>query len=85
MQSNPSTNPPHMGDLAKMVNCLDEDGFAKLAGVTLSTLNAWRKRGLGPEYVLLGRNYLYPITAVQTYIADRVRKRTHVAPQRSIM
>lgn len=64
--------------LARLINCLDEDEFATLAGVKLSTLNAWRKRGQGPAYVLLGTNYLYPLTAVQAFIADKVRVRTEL-------
>jgi hypothetical protein len=65
-----------MADLARAVNCFDEHSFAALAGVKVSTLDAWRKRGKGPEYVLLGRNYLYPITAVQNHIASNVRARS---------
>ncbi|TQK10172.1 AlpA family transcriptional regulator [Herbaspirillum sp. SJZ107] len=71
----PST---HTTELARLVNCLDELAFAALAGVKLTTLEAWRKRGEGPEYVLLGRSYLYPIAAVQAYIDRRVRKRTSI-------
>ena len=63
-------------NLAKMVECFDEEGFAKLAGVKLSTLDAWRKRGKGPEYILLGRNYLYPIPSVQRHLASLVRVRS---------
>ena len=64
-------------NLAKLVDCFDEDGFAKLAGVKLSTLDAWRKRGTGPEYILLGRNYLYPISEVQRHLISLVRTRNH--------
>jgi len=85
MQPTLSITPPAVSDLARLVNCLDEDGFATLAGVTLTTLSAWRKRGQGPEYVLLGRNYLYPIPAVQTYIASRVKTRSRVDPRKSLM
>jgi len=68
-------------NLARLVDCFDEEGFAKLAGVKLSTLDAWRKRGKGPEYVLLGCNYLYPIAGVQTHLSSLVRARSRIAPK----
>jgi hypothetical protein len=74
-----------VADLARTVNCLDEYGFAKLAGVKPSTLDAWRKRGKGPEYVLLGNNYLYPIEAVKRYISGLVRLRTAFAPRQALL
>lgn len=79
MEATASNNHSGISDLAKLVHCLDELAFATLAGVKVSTLDAWRKRGKGPDYVLLGRNYLYPITAVQAYIAKCVRQRTSIA------
>jgi hypothetical protein len=72
-------------NLARLVDCFDEEGFAKLAGVKLSTLDAWRKRGKGPDYILLGRNYLYPVAAVQSYISRLVRTRTSFDPQLGLM
>ena len=82
VHSIPSTHPT---ELARLVNCLDELAFAALAGVKLTTLEAWRKRGEGPEYVLLGRSYLYPIAAVQTYIDRRIRKRTSISAKDQIL
>lgn len=73
-----TTATPGLGALAQLVNCLDEHGFATLAGVKLSTLNAWRKRGQGPSHVRLGTNYFYPIAAVQAYIADKLELRSGV-------
>lgn len=84
MQMN-QTNSPSVSDLARLVNCLDEQGFAMLAGVKVSTLDAWRKRGKGPEYVLLGRNYLYPIAAVESHLSTLVRTRTKLNPARALM
>jgi len=74
-----------LSSLAQLVNCLDEHGLATLAGVKLTTLEAWRKRGQGPSYMLLGRNYLYPITAVQAFIGDRLRERTSLDPKGLVM
>jgi predicted site-specific integrase-resolvase len=80
MQTDPFIS-PSVADLARLVDCLDEHSVARLAGVKISTLDAWRKRGKGPEYILLGRNYLYPISAVQTYISSLTRTRTALNPQ----
>jgi hypothetical protein len=84
MEATTSINHPGISDLAKLVHCLDELAFATLAGVKVSTLDAWRKRGKGPDYVLLGRNYLYPITAVQAYIGKCVRQRTGINPNEQL-
>lgn len=74
-----------VAELARLVNCLDEADFAALAGVKTSTLDAWRKRGKGPEYVLLGCNYLYPISAVQSHLTSLIRKRTKTDPRKVLM
>jgi len=71
--------------LARLVDCFDEEGFAKLAGVKLSTLDAWRKRGKGPEYVLLGRTYLYPIAGVQSHLTGRIRGRSNLVSKRVLL
>lgn len=84
MQTTHTTN-PSVADLARLVNCLDEHGFATLAGVKVSTLDAWRKRGKGPEYVLLGRNYLYPIAAVESHLSTLVRTRSSGNPADRLM
>ena len=80
-----TTAAPALGTLAQLVNCLDEHGFATLAGVKLTTLEAWRKRGQGPSYILLGKNYLYPIAAIQAFIGDRLRVRTNLDPKTLLM
>lgn len=77
MQTIPhQNNPLNVAQLAHMVNCLSEDDLATLAGVQRSTLAAWRKRGQGPEYILLGCNYLYPIPSIQSHLKTLVRSRT---------
>ena len=87
MQTDPDTSPnvTDLSGLARLVDCLDEQSVAKLAGVKVSTLDAWRKRGKGPEYILLGRNYLYPISAVQKYILGLVRTRAALDPRLSML
>jgi hypothetical protein len=84
VQTTHNTN-PSVADLARLVNCLDEHGFATLAGVKVSTLDAWRKRGKGPEYVLLGRNYLYPIAAVESHLSTLIRTRSASNPADRLM
>lgn len=70
-----------IADLARLVNCISESELAILAGVKPSTLESWRKRGKGPAYVLFGCNYLYPILAIQDYLANLTRTMTIVNPQ----
>lgn len=82
---NLTTEASTVTNLANLVDCFDEEGFAKLAGVKLSTLDAWRKRGKGPEYVLLGRNYLYPISAIQRYLTTIVRVRSTITPESALL
>jgi hypothetical protein len=76
-----NTQSSNVAQLARLVNCLDENDFATLAGVKKSTLDSWRKRGKGPEYVLLGCNYLYPIPSVQNHLASLLRTRTLIDPK----
>lgn len=64
-----------VAELARQVDCFTEDEYATLAGVKLSTVHAWRKRGQGPDYILLGCNYLYPRTAVSAHLLTLVRER----------
>lgn len=74
-----------VADLARLVNCMAESELATLAGVKPSTLESWRKRGKGPAYVLFGCNYLYPISAIQNYLANLTRTLTIVSPQSVLM
>jgi len=76
--TNYQSQQPTIADLARMVNCFDEASFAFLAGVQLSTVETWRKRGKGPEYILLGCNYLYPIPSIQRHLETLVRSRTTI-------
>ena len=46
--------------MAAKLDCLVEDDFATLAGATASTVESWRKRGVGPVAVRLGTRYFYP-------------------------
>ena len=61
--------------LAALFDCLLDDDVALLFGVTLGTLEAWRKRGKRPDYAQAGNRVLYTRTAVDAFIADRIRER----------
>lgn len=61
-------------NLARLVGCLSEQEFASLAGVKTETIDSWRRHGKGPDYVLLGRSYLYPLESVRQYIAGKTKE-----------
>ena len=71
-------------EMATRLDCLTEHDLMLLAGITSSTAEAWRKRGTGPGYVLIGNRYLYPRQAVQSYMEDRVRALVPVAARGSL-
>ena len=76
-----TTPTPNLGTRAQMGGCLDEERVATLAGVKLGTLEAWRKRGTGPDHVRIGSNYLYPIEALQAFIMGKVKTSIAINPQ----
>ena len=45
--------------LADSLHCLTEADFMLLTGTTAITVESWRKRGKGPEYILAGNRYFY--------------------------
>lgn len=61
--------------LAREVGCLTENAMGTLARVKPETLEAWRKRGIGPPYARVGKVPLYPIEDVRRWISERVRAR----------
>lgn len=79
--TNYQSQQPNIAELARMLNCFDEASIAFLAGVKLATVEAWRKRGKGPEYILFGCNYLYPIPAIERYLASLLRPRSSIDPK----
>lgn len=62
--------------MAERLDCFIEEDFQNLAGATPKTVEAWRKRGQGPAYILLGNRYLYPRKAVAKYLETITRERT---------
>lgn len=61
--------------LADKLDCLTETDMMLLGKLTQSTVEAWRKRGTGPAYVLLGNRYLYPRNAVAKYLDSITKER----------
>ena len=65
-------------ELAGVLGYLTAEAFRELCGIEESTEVAWRKRGKGPPYVLIGTQYLYPRDAVTTFLNARVREPRNV-------
>lgn len=47
-----------------------------LLGVTMHAVEAWRRRGGGPEFVRVGRLIRYRQSAIEQYIQARTRSTT---------
>jgi hypothetical protein len=62
-------------NMAQQLDCFIEEDFQSLAQATPKTVEAWRKRGQGPAYILIGRRYLYPRKAVAKYLEQLTRGR----------
>jgi hypothetical protein len=70
--------------LADKLDCLTETDIMLLGKLSQSTVEAWRKRGQGPAYILLGNRYLYPRKAVQKYLEGITRERNSVAAKEAL-
>lgn len=62
-------------ELAEKLDCFTESDLMLLGKLSHSTVEAWRKRGQGPAYILLGNRYLYPRQAVAEFLQGQVRAR----------
>ena len=70
--------------MAERLDCFVEEDFQLLAKATEKTVEAWRKRGQGPAYILLGNRYLYPRKAVAKYLDSITRERTSVSAKEAL-
>ena len=70
--------------LADKLDCLTESDIMLLGKLSHSTVEAWRKRGTGPAYILLGNRYLYPRQAVQKYLEGITRERNTVSAKEAL-
>ena len=71
-------------NIADKLDCLTETDIMLLGMLTQSTVEAWRKRGQGPAYILLGNRYLYPRKAVAKYLDSITRERTSVSAKEAL-
>ena len=53
---------------------LSAEETAKLLRLERQTLAAWRSKGLGPQYVKVGRSCYYQRSAISTWLAGQVVK-----------
>lgn len=63
-----------VAELARSLDCFTESDLCRLAKATPTTVEAWRKRHSGPDYVLIGNTFLYPRESLQEFLQARVRK-----------
>ena len=61
--------------LADSLDCLTEQDFMLLTDTTEGTVEAWRKRGKGPDYILIGNRFLYSRQAVAAFLSASTRQR----------
>lgn len=66
-------------ELAERLGYFTEDDVCALYGIKASTAEAWRKRGLGPAYILAGTRPLYSRAAIESDLQKRKRVRRGVA------
>ncbi|WP_284465489.1 helix-turn-helix transcriptional regulator [Diaphorobacter nitroreducens] len=71
-------------NIADKLDCLTETDIMLLGKLSQSTVEAWRKRGQGPAYILLGNRYLYPRKAVAKYLESITRERNSVAAKEAL-
>lgn len=62
--------------LADRFDCLTEDDLVLLTNTKVSTVDAWRRRGKGPEYILIGNRYFYTRQSVADFLENCTRQRT---------
>lgn len=62
--------------MASRLDCLIEEDVQILAKATASTVEAWRKRGTGPEYIQFGNRPLYPQKKLLEFLESKRRART---------
>ena len=66
-------------ELARLLGLMTASEFRAFAGITEGTEVAWKKRHVGPPYVLIGTETYYPIPTLTTWANGKVRARDVVA------
>jgi predicted site-specific integrase-resolvase len=57
----------------KEVMALNQTDTAKIIGVSPSTLENWRKDGIGPEWKKVGKRVLYPKIRVAEFLSNTIK------------
>ncbi len=71
--------------LALRMGYVLEQDFVALCGVSASTVDAWRKRGKGPKYALVGCQYLYPEKELAQWLKSKERESSGSRPMRDLL
>lgn len=74
-----------IAELARSLDCLTESDLCTLARATPITVEAWRKRHTGPDYVLIGNTFLYPRASLVEFLQTRVRKMRSSCGAKSVL
>lgn len=61
--------------MAARLDCILEEDFKVLAGATDSTVESWRKRGVGPAYIRMGTRYFYRLEDIRKFMTTLTRTR----------
>lgn len=75
MKTLPPEEENRLRKLAESVECVPEGDVQLLADVEAQTVEAWRKRGIGPPYLRFGRQFLYPVRELADHLRGRIRER----------
>jgi predicted DNA-binding transcriptional regulator AlpA len=67
----------HLRNITKTIKALylTEKKTSDRIAVSKSALRKWRREGLGPPYVKLGRMIRYPLADLKKWLNNRIRSR----------
>lgn len=63
------------GKIARELGFFTEQEVMLIAGVKAETLEYWRKKGKGPEYIYFGTSFLYPAKHLDAYLHELVKRK----------
>lgn len=66
-------------ELAHSMDCLTEEEVQTLTGWKDSTIDAYRKRGKGPSYIRIGKNFIYPRSGISAFLSSHTKERNTTA------
>lgn len=62
-------------ELARELGFMTEEQLSVLAGVKVSTVEDWRKRAKGPNFIRFGSSFYYAFSDVKEYMQSKVSDR----------